>query len=312
MKMKKIFICICSVIVVVSCKEKMSEQEIYSIGKTPCRKPAAFIKQIGFDPNTSAFSTTEKRVKGLVLVQFPKTVADSNSYKIYQDSSWKQFGFMGSITTDDKGNVYTAPIPMVNTLETPIAEMNKVYKVDANTGKMQLFYELPKPIVTAGTVPFAVMGNFFDCHSKKLYVSSVAGSTREKESGSIYVIDLTTNKVIDELKNIDAMGLFVGGTTGKKLLYFGNARASTIQCVELDKEGKFETKKPETILSLDGLGPRGNDRARKIRCDKYGNLIVHGLDFAFNLAAQSDRPETVYQFNYSDDEKKWTFYSILH
>lgn len=295
-------------ITMASCKDEMSEDEIYAIGQTACKKTAPFISSLGFNPNTSAFSTTEKRVKGLVLLQFE---AGNTNYKIYQDSSWKKFGYLGSIATDDLGNVYTSPIPVVNTLDVPIDSMNKIYKVDASTGKMEMFLNLPKPILASNSVPFGVLGNFFDCHAKKLYVASVAGSTSDNEAGVIYVIDLASKIIIDSLKGIDAMGLFVGGNTGKKLLYIGKARTSEIVTIELDKEGKFKGKNVQTIFSLDGLGPRGNDRARKIRYDKYGNLIVNGLDFAFNLAAQSETPETVYKFSFDDIEKKWVFNKVM-
>jgi hypothetical protein len=291
-----------------ACKEKMTEEEIYSIGQIACKKSAPFINQLGLNPNTSAFSTTEKRVKGLVLLQFD---GEDNHYKIYQDSSWKKFGYLGSIATDNLGNIYTSPIPVVNTLDVPIDSMNKIYKVDASTGKMNVFLHLPKPILTSNSVPFGVLGNYFDCHAKKLYVASVAGSTNNNEAGVIYVIDVASKLIIDSLKGIDAMGLFVGGNTGKKLIYIGKARTSEIVTIELDKEGKFKGKNAQAIFSLDGLGPRGNDRARKIRYDKYGNLIVNGLDFAFNLAAQSETPETVYKFSYDDIEKKWMFNKVV-
>ncbi len=290
----------------------MSEEEIFNIGKTPCKKLAPFVQQLGFDGARSAFSTTEKRMKGIVLIQFPKSKADSSSYKIHQDSTWKQFGFFGVITTDNNGNVYTSPIPMVNTLDVPISEMNKVYKVDALTGKMSLFIDLPKATFTNDAVPYGVLGNYFDCHGNKLYISSVAGSSRDNEVGHIYVIDVISGKIIDEINNVDAMGLFVAGVTGKKMLYFGNARNSNVQCVELKKDGSFANKKITTAFSLDALGPRGNDRAKKIRFDKYGNLYVHGLDFAFNLAAQTEKPETIYQFSYDDIEEKWAFVKIIH
>ena len=299
-------------ILVLSCKEKMTEEEIYSIGQINCKTSAPFISKLGFKPNSSAFSTTEKRIKGLALIEFPTKKTETLGYRIHQDSSWKKFGFLGSISIDEFGNMYTSPIPMVNTLDIPIDSMNRLYKVDANTGKMDILLRLPKANISATSVPFGILGNYYDCHAKKLYISSVSGSTMDNEAGTIYVIDLITNTIIDEYKGIDAMGLFVGGNTGKKMLYIGKARTSEIVTLELDKEGKFTSNKLQPVFSLDGLGPRGNDRAKKIRSDKFGNLIVNGLDFAFNLAAQSETPETLYKLVYDDVERKWKYHSILH
>lgn len=308
---KKIFTYFLLITIAVSCKEKLSSDELNEIGITPCRKLAPFIKTLGFDGNRSAFSTTQKNTKGIVLIEAPKNVTETN-FRIHQDSSWKQFGYLGSITTDNDGNVYTANIPVVNTLEVPVNEMNKVLQIDAKTGKLQVFCELPKPNAKDEIVPFGILGVYFDCHGKKLYVSSVSGSTRDKENGVIYVIDIASKKVVDELKGYDAMGLFVGGTTGEKRLYFGKARNSKVLSVELNKEGLFENKtKIATEVDLDNLGPRGTDKARRIRYDKSGNLLLFGVDFNYSLAAQGDKPETIYQFNFDEVEKKWIFYKIL-
>jgi hypothetical protein len=93
-----------SLLLLVACEEKMTEDEIARIGIEPCRKPAKFISTIGFDPSKAAFSTSEQNIKGLALIQLP--ASGDSIRKVYQDSSWSQYGYMSSITTDDNGNAY--------------------------------------------------------------------------------------------------------------------------------------------------------------------------------------------------------------
>lgn len=300
-------ICLISLLSLSGCEQSMSEDEISRIGMESCRKPAAFIQGLGFHPQRSAFSSTEKRYKGIVLFEIP--AAGDTTRKIWQDSSWSRFGDMGSITTDEEGNVYTAPIPFVNTLDRSLQTIHTLYKISSHTGRMDPFTKLPPIDSVPGVIPFGVLGLYYDCHGKKLYAASVGGSTQDEENGSIYVLDMPSGKVVDQLEGIDAMGLFAGGMTGEKRLYFGRARTSDIQSVKLSKEGYFKGK-PQTECSLDGLGPRGMDKARRIRYDAAGNLLIYGLDFSFNLAAQSDKPESTYQFGYNRAEKKWIFMSL--
>ncbi len=57
-------------------------------------------------------------------------------------------------------------------------------------------------------------------------------------------------------------------------------------------------------LSLEGYGPRGDDKARKIKFN--GNqLVVNGTAFHYNLQASSEKPETVYTFVWLPKQKKW-------
>ncbi|MBL7765141.1 MAG: hypothetical protein JNJ58_03535 [Chitinophagaceae bacterium] len=294
-------------LILAGCKESMTETEISGIGMQSCRQSAPFIRKLGFDPSRTAFSSSEKNMKGLAIFELPKP--GDTIKKLWQHKTWSQFGYMGSITTDENGNAYTAPIPFVNTLDNPVSIINRIYKVDAQSSELKLFAILPQADTSPGVVPHGVLGLFYDCHGHKLYAASVAGSTMEKENGILYMLDPATGKVLDELKGFDACGVFVGGITGEKKLYFGHARTPNIYTVSLDKEGYFDGK-PEIALSLDQLGPRGDDKARRIRYDQYGNLMVFGVEFNFNLAAQSDKPETVYQFGYNRVEKKWLLMKI--
>jgi hypothetical protein len=289
-----------------SCDEKMSESEVLQIGISNCRTMAPFIKKLNFDIQRSGFSSNETDIKGIALVQFPFTPEDTLSKKVYQDPSWSRYGFMGSITTDNKGNAFTAPIPKVNTLDNPLSKLNRIYKVDAATGVMNLFCTLPQADTSAGVVAFAVLGVYYDCHANKLYASSVAGSTRDEEKGVIYMINPETGKVEDTFAGHDAVTIFVGGITGEKRLYFGGARSSEIYSVKLNKKGEFKGDL-RTECSLEQLGPRGDDRARRIRFDERGNMLVLGVEFNFNLAAQSNKPETLYHFVYNRQEEKWGY-----
>jgi hypothetical protein len=286
-----------------SCQEKMTEDEISKIGIESCRKPAAFISKIGFNPLKSAFTSSDNRIKGIVLIEAGNSLNDTLIRK-WQEPSWAQYGHMGPITTDENGNAFTAPIPFVNNLENTLATIHQIFKINQQTGKMEPFIKLPKIDSIAGINAFGILGLYYDCHGKKLYVSSVGGSTQDDEKGSIYVIDPINGDILDQLKGYDAMGLFVGGITGQKALFFGHARSSEIFSIELSKEGKF-IGKAKKELSLDGLGPRGMDKARRIRFDKFGNLLIHGIEFNYNLSAQTEKLESLYKFGYNITENKW-------
>ncbi|SEJ16843.1 hypothetical protein SAMN04487995_3582 [Dyadobacter koreensis] len=286
-------------------KKEMSSDEITQIGMSPCRSSAPFVKQLGFDPTRSDLSTSEPGMVGVVLVEHPRKAADSLSKRTYQDVSWTRNGWMGNTTVDIDGNIYTAPFPKGRETGTPLKEMDKVFKIDAETGVMEVLTKLSQPDSSAEVVPFAVLGLYFDCHGKKLYVSSIAESTKTKENGIIYVIDPSNGKVEDQLKGHDAGAVFVGGITGEKRLYFGGLRTSDIYSIQLTDDGKFEgeARSEGTLLHT---GNSSSDRARNIRFDENGNLLVSASAFDFTLADATVKKETSYQFSYDKGKKKWT------
>lgn len=63
-------------------------------------------------------------------------------------------------------------------------------------------------------------------------------------------------------------------------------------------------------FTLDGIGPRGDDKARRIRFDKYGRMNITGIPFNYNLTANSNPLESKYQFQWNEDEKLWKRVSV--
>jgi hypothetical protein len=287
-----------------SCGEKVEEDEAFGIGLIPCQQQPKFLGSTGLDPRRSAFSTSERKIKGLVLVQVPANPNDTAGRKTWQHPSWGQFGWMGSITTDDNGNAYTAPVPVINILDNPPAKQNTIYKTDGQTGEMKALAELPFYDKNETENVFGILGLYFDCHARMLYASSVAASTRDAEKGVIYAVEPEGGKIKDKLSGRDAIGLCVCGITGEKRLYFGSSRNSTVYSVGLTKSGNF-TGSVKEEFSLDMMGPRGDDKARRIRVDKTGDMIIFGVEFNYNLTAPTEKQETVYRFRYSAEDKKW-------
>lgn len=299
----KIFIALASLLLL-SCGEKMSPVEVFSIGTTPCAATAGYALRMGFKPHSSAYSTSERNTKGIVLKELPTNESDTIGKKVYQHPSWGKFGSMGPITITDAGTVFTAPLPVINTLDRPLSQMNRIYKIDHVSGEMTEFLVLPDADTSGGVVPFAVLGLYYDCHGRKLYASTVAGSTRENENGVIYAIDVETGKIAGKIKGHDASSLFVCGVTGEKRLYFGSARNSEINSIPLTKTGEFDGD-VKTELSLADMGPRGNDKARRIRMDPRRFLIVTGVEFDYNLTAPTVIPITTYAFAYNGKSSQW-------
>lgn len=303
---KIIFIPVVSLFILSSCKEKIDADEVAQIGITPCQRLSPFIPGTGLNQNRAAFSTSENRIKGLVLIEFPADRSDSAGKKTWQHPSWKQFGWMGPIAIDENGNIFTVPIPVINVLDNPVEKQNVIYKVEGANGEMKPFTDLPKADSATAENVYGLLGLYYDCHAKKLYAASVAGSTREKEKGIVYVVDPADGKVKDKLTGHDVMGLCTGGITGQKRLYFGSSRTSDIFSVELTKSGNFSGS-PRKEFSLDILGPRGDDKARRIRFDKNGDLLIFGVEFNYNLTAPTEKQETIYRFRYTEEDKKWNF-----
>jgi hypothetical protein len=293
-----------------ACNQKRKvKSENYRIGAESCVRQPYFIKQIGMNPERSAFTTLLNNKTGVCLVEFPKDMADTANYKIYQHDSWKQYGHMGSLTSGIDGSEFVAPVPVVNTLGRSLSDLNRIFRIDPVTEVMKPFVALPKIDSTEGVVPYAILGLYYDCHSKKIHASSVAGSTRDNEKGVIYLINPDDGKIEDKLVGFDAIGLFVSGITGAKVLYFGSARNSNIYGIELADDGTF-IGKPKIEFSLEQKGPRGDDKARRIRQNKQGILEVYGVEFNFNLTANTQIEQSLYQFEYLEAEEKWEFKSV--
>lgn len=300
MKKTSLFICT-AVIWLVSCREP--GKVAYSDNN--CKLVPPFVGRLGFDTRKSYFSTSEKRTLGLVLLEAvnPENLA-AGAAKKYQDSSWRKAGGLSSIQLDNRGNVFTVPAPFINVLNNRAADQNTVYKIDGQNGIMTAFLQLPLPDSLPSENPYGILGMVYLCESSSLYISTVTGSSRNREQGAVYVVNTVTGKITDQLSGTDVLGMGIAYTTGERRLFFGKARNSEIWSVVLDEKGNFAGK-PQFEFTLSGLGPRGDDKARRIKTGKDGSLEVYGTAFSFNLIAPTEKQETVYRFVYNEAAKKW-------
>lgn len=277
-------------------------------GLPDCRSVPPFTRSLGFDPRHSAFSTSDRLHYGLVYTEVlppNRSQAVPAKPKIYQHPSWTTAGSLGPMVIDRGGNIYVAPLPMVNLFRNDPAKQNMLYHVNPETGEMKPYLTLPTVHPPHERNPFGILGLGYDCATGVIYASSVQGSDRQHEVGRIYAIKTgSTPGILDQIENIDGFGMGIGVIEGKKKLFFGRARTPEILAVEIGSDGRF-VGKPEFALSLDGLGIRGDDHARKIRFAENGDLTVHGVEFYFNLTAPTEVQQTAYTFRYGAEQKKW-------
>ena len=281
-----------------------------SPGKVPfsdnnCKLVPPFVGRLGFSSKNSYFSTAEKNTMGLVLLEAVNPQhPESGSTKKYQDSSWKKAGWLAPIQLDDRGNIFTAPAPFINVLHNAVTDQNTIYRVNGQNGHMDVFTKLPPPDSITDQNPYGIIGIIYLCETGSLYVSSVAGSNRHYEKGAVYQVEAASGAILDKLTGMDILGMGISYAAGERQLFLGRARSPDVYAVVLDQKGGF-TGKPMMAFSLAGLGPRGDDKVRRIKTLKDGSLEVHGMEFNFNLIAPSEKQETLYHFIYNDQEGKW-------
>jgi hypothetical protein len=276
--------------------EKPSEQTIERQigGVIECQGTPPFLRALGFGQK-AAFSTSERKIQGLILIQ---------GERAYQHPTWRLAGRLAPITRDGKGNIFVAPAPTFDVWANKPEEQNKVYRVDGQTQEMKQFCDLPKAAPTTSQNPYGVLGLSFDCETDSLYVSSVFGSTRNEINGRIFQIN-SDGKVLSQLEKTDAIGHAVFNSAKDKRLYFGQARTSEIWSIALDEKGNFSGEARKEI-SLENLGPRGDDRARRITFSR-NRMTVFGIEFSFNLRSPTEKQNTTYHFFYDEAKGAWSY-----
>jgi hypothetical protein len=273
-----------------------NKTKVHPIGiVTGCTKSPSFVSKLGFT-NQAALSTSEKKQKGLVIIEQGK--------QPYQHESWKIAGNLAPIQLDKDGDVFVAPAPMINVLDNPFTEQNTIHKVDSNTHEMKSFAKLPTTANATEQNPYGILALGYDCETSSLYASSVAGSTRTSEAGKLYQIDSANGGVKSVLDNIDAFGIGVFNSAKGKRLYYGLARNPEVWSIGLDDNGGFLSDAKREI-SLESVGTRGDDKARKIRFTPQNEMIVSGIEFNFNLIAPTEKQETIYRFHYDSTKDSW-------
>ncbi len=288
-----------------SSKSPTASRAYTSGGVTYCRETPKFVQDLNVGNNT-AFSTSERELRGLVLIIPPTTTGGQR--RLYRLPSWSNAGNLGPVELSRGGNLFAAPAPSINVLYNPPDEQNQVYQVISSTGVLSPFMSLPRAGPASPENPFGVLGLGFDCDTNKLYVSSVAGSTREREIGRIYTVDVDKKTAVAQLDNIDPLGLAVYNSAKSKRLYYGLARWPEVWSIELDDKGNFQGQ-PRLEFSLANLGPRGSDKARKLEFALDNQLVVHGIEFSFNLIAPTEKQETLYYYKYDPTTDKWLLQS---
>lgn len=254
-----------------------------------------FAEALGFSPEHSALSSIDGKVTGIQLIEIaPLGSTSEDPYKTFIHPSWSEAGFLGPITRDEYGNSYVSPLPSVSSLYNKPNDRNTIFKIDTESGEMLPWINLPLNEDISSENCFGILGMHYDCFTNKLLVSTVAGSTRNKENGIIYSIDIQTKDVQIIMTNADVVGLAVLRWKEQIFLCLGSARESYVYSIKLDKN-LMPIAKPQLFLSLEGVGPRGDDKARKIKI-KNESLIVSGTPFYYNLTAPVKNPKSQYTY----------------
>jgi hypothetical protein len=266
-----------------------------------CQAMPAFISKTGLGAQV-AIDTQQRGFTGLRLLNV-------QTGKAWQHPSWDDAGHVGAFARDKAGNIYVAPTPEVSLAENPPALQNRLYRIDARSGEMALWLELPAVAPPSQSNPFGAMGLFYDCDTDSLYASSLAGSTPKQANGRVYRIALADKSVASQLDNTDAIGVGVFNGVQHKRLYFGSARSSDVYSVALDAKGDF-TADVRHEFALATLPDGNTTSVRKFEfAERQGQFVMQAkeLEFGFRLLAENNLHKRMYRFVYQPGQDGWQF-----
>ncbi|MGQ9547146.1 MAG: hypothetical protein ACUVSY_00980 [Roseiflexus sp.] len=273
-------------------------------GVTGCRGMPRFAARLGY-ADRLGISTGERLYRGLVIFdgRVPVT-ADPALRDIHQEPSWDDAGTLGPFVLDRDGHIYTAAVPRTAVSDNPPGSLNVIYRIDSDTAELHPFITLPGIPAGSSGNPFGILGMAYDCDTHALYVSTVAGSTRQEEQGRIVRIDLASREVSDEMVGIDAIGLAVFQGRAEKRLYIGLARSAGVGSVALDAGGHAVGEFRIDLILDDQVTTFADPRVRRIGFDQT-NMTLFVVPFSFNLRAVSEQQQVTLRYGYDAERDTW-------
>ncbi len=252
-----------------------------------CAQLPQFVKNLGFTTN-AIIDTSDKRVPGFRIID-PNT----QPLKVKHETEWEQAGFLGAPIIDNAGDIYVAPAPHLNQTLNPPERQNTIYRVRGADGKMEVFATIPQDQdVTEGFGnPYGILAMAFDCQTKSLYVSTIAGSNSTQERGHIVRIQISTGKITSQIDAVDAFAVEVGREGLKGRLYFGKTREPSIWSVQIDQHGDL-IGKPKRELNYGTALQDAYGRAKRISFD-FGRMTLRILPFDYTLVPHGQEQQTV-------------------
>jgi len=229
--------------------------------------------------------------------------------KVYAHPTWDDFGYLGLYTTDKLGNIYVTSVPFVSIDLNPVGEQNRILRVDAKTGVMAEFMQLPQAAESTNKNPFGAVGLHYDCDNDFLYITSLAGSSIREELGRIYQVDLPNKKVISQLDKVDALGVTTFNTMTGKRIFYGLARKPDVYSVAVDNDGKISGEPKKEFSLLDQPGG-ADDKAHRIIFNA-DTMLIKANKFTYTLAASSNPNKNIYRFSYNRQADKWEFMDVF-
>lgn len=280
----------------------MTLPEGYVIGPTNyCQASPQFLSSLGMEQ--PVLDTTDEFAVGLLVRDL------AGEGQAYQHETWDDAGKVGPFAIDWLGNIFVAPAPVISQELNPVAEQNKIFRADTQSGIMSEFLSLPWPLPPGGGNPYGVVGLTYDCDSDSLYASSIAGSTVQDEVGVIYQIDPTSGEILSQLENVDALGIGVFRANAGKRLYYGAGRSPEVYSVALDGDGHF-VGTPRLEFSLASQPGGSTDKAQRIQFTPENSMIVKAIEFNYSLQPTSRIQKDIYTFQYQSTDDSWTFLHV--
>lgn len=266
-----------------------------------CKRQGAFVANLGFDVYKSALSSSEEKQIGVLLIELedPKSV-NSKRIRTFQDSSWRIVGYAGAITTDELGNSFIAPKANVNNYYNPPLKQNTLFIINSRTGKMSEFVSIPMTQIPNEKNPFGILGSYFDCDSKSILISTIAGSDEHTERGQVCLINRESKQIKILLDSIDVLGLSIIKIANKRHLMYGLCRSSKVYTQEINTDNVL-VGQAKLAIDMQGLGPREDDKCRKIRQRPDGSIEIYGVPFFYNLTAPTIKQESYYVYKLESD-----------
>lgn len=245
-------------------------------------------------PDEAGFRTLGREEDGLALFY----AAADGSLGIQTDPTYDDFGSLGSIVYDQRGNTYTTSVPFIDVLKNPAAQRNSIMIVDSSTGMLREFTSLPIEHSDAdGSQPFGVVGITYDCTLNSLWVGTLSGSTASEAMGSIWLVDIATETAVEVLRGIDALSLATASAGGERYLVIGDARAPQLL---VGRISGTSLQTPTTLARIEGQGLYLDAKAQEIEQLGPSGLQVTTYPFDYSLRATSDDITETLQLSFDE------------